>query len=215
MDGNRAYDILMGTKLIAISRGLYGEQLFAAAKALFRGGVRAIEVTFEQDKPVGQTADCIGQLADIFGEDACIGAGTVLTLEQLKAAHSAGASFIISPNTDPDIIEQTRGLGPVSIPGAMTPTEIAFAYSLGADIVKVFPAGALGIDYFKAVRAPLRHIPMAAVAGINESNIKSFQKAGAVAFGISNGLFIREAIMNGQYAEITDAARRFKSILEQ
>ncbi len=209
MNADRAFDIIISTKIIAISRGLYGEDLMMAAKALFKGGVRAFEIAFEHDKPVGQMAESIGKLADMFGADACVGAGTILTLNQLEVAYHAGASFIISPNVNPEIIEETVRLGLISVPGAMTPTEIEYAYGLGADIVKVFPAGVLGIDYFKAVRAPLSHIPMAAVAGITAENIGAFNSAGASAFGISSSLFVKDAIRSKRFDILTATAEEF------
>lgn len=200
---------IIGSRIIAISRGNYGEDLIFAARALYEGGVRAFEVTFEQDKPEALTADSIAQLAESLPDDAVIGAGTVMNAEQVRIAHEAGASFIISPNTCREVIETTKRLGMVSIPGAMTPTEIAEAYSLGADIVKLFPAGVLGIEYFKAVRAPLKHIPLAAVAGITAENIKAFSDAGAAAYGISSSLFIKKAIKDRDAEAIKKAAEAF------
>ena len=200
---------IIGSRIIAISRGNYGEDLIFAACALYEGGVRAFEVTFEQDKPEALTADSIAQLAESLPDDAVIGAGTVMNAEQVRIAHEAGASFIISPNTCREVIETTKRLGMVSIPGAMTPTEIAEAYSLGADIVKLFPAGVLGIEYFKAVRAPLKHIPLAAVAGITAENIKAFSDAGAAAYGISSSLFIKKAIKDRDAEAIKKAAEAF------
>lgn len=194
-------------KLIAISRGSYGEPLINAALALYRGGVRVIEVTFEHDKPRKTTARAISELIAALPADAAVGAGTVLDAEDVQAACDAGASFIISPNTDADVIRQTKLLSMVSIPGAMTPTEIVSAYELGADIVKLFPAGILGVEYFNAVRAPVPHIPLAAVAGITAENIGLFARAGAAAFGVSSSLFNKKSILCGDFASIEEAAR--------
>ena len=205
---------ICSSKIIAIARGIYGDELTEASRALYAGGVRAFEVTFEQNEPLVRTADAIVRLTESLPSDAVIGAGTVLTSEQVDAAHFAGARFIISPDTDPNVIGRTKELSMVSIPGAMTPTEIVSAYSFGADIVKVFPAGVLGIEYFKAVKAPLKHIPLAAVAGVTVSNIKAFYEAGAVAFGISSSLYLRDAIKNGEYQLITQAAEAFYSAIK-
>lgn len=199
-------DTILSSEIIAISRGFYGEALIRAALALYEGGVRAFEVTFEQDKDIGRTAEAIVRLTESLPAGCVIGAGTVMNREQAELAEKAGASFIISPNTDENVIRRTKELGLVSIPGAMTPTEIAFAYSCGADIVKVFPAGVLGVEYFKAVCAPLKHIPMAAVAGVDASNIRAFRNAGAKAFGISSTLFKKDAILNSRFSELTEAA---------
>ena len=207
--------IIKSSKIIAIARGIYGEDLLEASLALYNGGVRAFEVTFEQDKALVRTTDAIAQLSEKLPDNAAVGAGTVMDCEQVEIAHNAGAGFIISPNTDPAVIERTKRLGMVSIPGAMTPTEIAYAYCRGADIVKVFPAGVLGIEYFKAVKAPLKHIALAAVAGITTSNIKEFYDAGAIAFGISSSLYHKEAIIKKDFAKVTDAARAFYDTLKE
>ncbi|MBR3382148.1 MAG: bifunctional 4-hydroxy-2-oxoglutarate aldolase/2-dehydro-3-deoxy-phosphogluconate aldolase [Clostridia bacterium] len=201
------------SKIIAISRGFYGEELIKAASALYDGGIRAFEVTFEQDKIVGRssealarTCDAIIRLSETLPEDAVIGAGTVMDVEQVRLAHDAGAGFIISPNTDDSVIEKTKHLGMVSIPGAMTPTEIVHAHSCGADIVKLFPAGVLGPEYFKAIKAPLAHIAIAAVAGIDKRNIALFERAGAAAYGVSSTLFIPSAIRAGDFRRLTGSA---------
>ncbi|MBO4563388.1 MAG: bifunctional 4-hydroxy-2-oxoglutarate aldolase/2-dehydro-3-deoxy-phosphogluconate aldolase [Clostridia bacterium] len=202
------------SKLIAIARGIGADDLIPASLALYEGGVRAFEVTFEQDKPIETTVNCISKLIGALPSDTAVGAGTVMDTEQVRAAYKAGASFIISPNTDKAVIEEAKELRLVSIPGAMTPTEISAAYSFGADIVKVFPAGILGAEYFKAVRAPLSHIPMAAVAAVTTENIRAFADAGAAAFGISSSLYIKDAIESKDMERIKNAAAEFYLALE-
>ena len=196
------------TKIIAISRGFSSEELIPASLALYNGGIRAFEVTFEQGKD-----PLLARLVKALPEGCSVGAGTVLNAEQVRLARDSGAGFIISPNTDRSVIEETKRLGLISIPGAMTPSEIVSAYSFGADIVKIFPAGILGINYFKAIRAPLEHIPMAAVAGITPDNIADFSKAGAVAFGISSGIYNREAVMTHNAEMLESLAEAFISKL--
>ena len=210
-----ALEMIGNTKLIAIARGIYGSDLILSSKALYDGGVRAFEVTFVQSedpeaarKNALLTAESISALKNAL-PGAAVGAGTVMTAEQAETAFGAGAGFIISPNTDEAVIKRTKALGMVSIPGAMTPTEIVTAYELGADIVKVFPAGVLGVEYFKAVRAPLSHIPLAAVAGITKDNIALFERAGAAAYGISSSLYIKDAIREGNFDRIRRAAEEF------
>ena len=205
--------IIKESKLIAIARGLYGSKLIEASLALYRGGVRAFEVTFEQDKSIGLTTDAISRLTENLPADAVIGAGTVLSRSQVDEARNAGARFIISPNTDKAVIELTKQSGMVSIPGAMTPTEIVNAHTYGADIVKLFPAGVLGLEYFKALRAPLAHIPLAAVAGITINNIRDFYNAGAVAFGISSTLYNKKSIAESDYNALIKTAQRFYEAL--
>ena len=206
-------ETIKDSKIIAIARGVYGEELLSASLALYEGGVRAFEVTFTEDVPRDRIAGCIAQLNDGLPDDCTVGAGTVLSPEEVRIAYDAGARLIVSPNTSRGVIEETKRLGMLSIPGAMTPTEIVFAHDCGADIVKLFPAGALGLEYFKAVRAPLKHIPLAAVAGITPENIGGFYRAGAAAFGISSSLYLKKAIGEGRYGQITEAARKFYKAL--
>lgn len=214
MEPKTVLNTIKDSRIIAIARGIYGEDLLFAAKALYEGGIRVFEVTFEQDKTPLNTLCGIARLAEEMPSDCTIGAGTVMNAGQVLQAKEAGASFIISPNTDREVIEKTKELSMVSIPGAMTPTEICEAYSYGADIVKVFPAGILGVEYFKAVRAPLAHIPLAAVAGITLDNIRAFYKAGAVAFGISSSLFVKKAVEERNAELIKNNASAFFKAME-
>ena len=202
---------IIENRIIAIARGFGPEELIPASKALYDGGVRVFEVAFEHGKDLVRTADAIGLLAESLPSGCAVGAGTVLSPEEVRLAGSHGASFIISPNTDKEVIAATKRLGLISIPGAMTPSEIVAAHSYGADIVKVFPAGMLGIEYFKAIRAPLSHIPMAAVAGVTLDNISAFRSAGAIAFGISSSLYNAEAVRSGDYEKLRALAEAFVS----
>lgn len=206
---NKTIDHILENGIIAIARGIYGEALIRAVGALADGGVRAVEVTFEQHLIGDDTFRSIIELNREFRGEVSIGAGTVMTLEQLKLAYGAGAEYIVSPNTNETIIRETKRLGMVSIPGAMTPTEIANAASFGADIVKVFPAGSLGPEYFAAIKTPLSHIKCAAVGGITLNNIASFRKGGACAFGISSSLFDKKLIESGELDTITKIASEF------
>ena len=137
------------------------------------------------------------------------GAGTVTTLEMLNLAKEAGAQFIVSPNTDEAIIRATVEKGMVSMPGALTPSEIVNAHNYGADFVKIFPVGNLGAEYIKAVRAPLNHIKLLAVGGVNEKNIGNFIKNGASSAGVGGNLVNKEWIANGEFDKITNLAKEF------
>lgn len=199
---------ILNTGIVAIARGFYGDKLMLAVKAMYRAGIRAFEVTFEQGRDMNRTGEAISMLKAEL-PDAAIGAGTVLTVQQLDCANNAGASYIVSPNTDAEIIKKTKALGLVSMPGAMTPTEIVSACNAGADIVKLFPAGELGVGYFKAVATPLAGVRLAAVAGITLDNIASFRKSGACAFGISSGLFCKKLIAEDDFGEIERIAGEY------
>ncbi len=130
-----------------------------------------------------------------------------MTEEQVHLAHESGAEFIISPDTSREIIELTRALGMVSMPGAFTPTEAANAHRWGADFVKLFPNSEVKISYLKALAAPLSHIRFLAVGGVNEGNIADYLRAGAVGFGIASGIVSRALVDEGKWDEIEGRAR--------
>lgn len=201
-------------KIITICRKVYGEDLYRLTAALNAGGVKLMEVTFDQADPdcVEKTAGCIRELNQRFGSEMKFGAGTVLTVEQVRAAAEAGAQFIISPNTDPEVIRETKRLGLVSIPGAMTPTEIMAAHNLGADIVKLFPAGSLGFAYIKDILAPISHVKLCATGGVTEENWEQYLKLGFAGAGISSRLCDKKCIAAGDFGEITRRARAFTEL---
>lgn len=203
-------------KIIVIVRRTYGDQLLKLARALYEGGIRLMEVTFDQSDPtcLTKTADAIRMLSENF-TDMYFGAGTVLNRDQVDAAVHAGASFIISPNTNPDVIRYTKELGLISIPGAMTPSEILAAHDAGADIVKLFPAIDLGLAYVKNIRGPISHVKLLATAGVNEENFGDFLKAGYIGAGISGRLTDKAVLMSGQFSELTSRAQAFCRIAEE
>lgn len=196
-------------KLIAIVRGVEREKCLKVAQALYDGGVRLMEVTYDQKEPDSwkTTAETIGELVRIFQGKMMVGAGTVTTPELVELTHSVGGLFVVSPTTNVSVIRRTRELGMVSMPGAMTPSEIMTAHHAGADIVKLFPAGELGSGYLKAVCAPISHVKMIAFGGINEKNIKEFLNAGAIGVGVSGKLFNHAWIEAGEYYRITESAK--------
>lgn len=209
-------ELLEQKKIVVIVRKIYGNPLKNLAEALIEGGIRFLEVTFDQaDKDcVKKTQEAISQLKGICGQEVFIGAGTVLTEDQVMAAHAANAQFIISPNTDYDVIHRTKQLGLLSIPGAMTPSEILSAHKFGADFVKIFPANDLGLRYIKNIKAPISHVKMVATAGVNEENFAEYLKAGYVGAGISGRLTEKALIEDGNFSEITKRARVFCNIAE-
>lgn len=195
-------------KIIAIIRGMEPDICVKLAEAFYAGGINMIEVTFNQAKPdeFYKTAEAIRAIREKFQGKVLAGAGTVITLEQLQMAADAGAQYIISPSVDVEIIKKTVELGLVSMPGAMTPSEIVSAYNAGASFVKVFPIGDLGASYLKALKAPLSHIPLLAVGGVNPDNIADFMKAGAVGAGVGGNLTNKNWIAAGEYDKITEVA---------
>ena len=206
---NAALTALTSTRVVAILRSVQVEDIRPLARALYDGGIRLIEVTFRQDAPDSweNTARAIADLQSQYAGKLHIGAGTVLTLEQLRLAAEAGAEFILSPNADQRIVEATRAEGLLSIPGALTPSEIASAWEWGANIVKLFPAEPLGAEYLRAVRAPLKHIPLMAVGGIGEQNAGRYIAAGACCVGVGGSLTNPQWIREGAFARITAVAQ--------
>ena len=198
-------------KLIVIVRGVYGEDCVKLAEALYKGGVRMMEITFDHSKPelLSRTSDTIRLVGERMGDKMAVGAGTVTTMETLELAKEAGAQFIISPDINESIIRATVAGGMVSMPGAMTATEVLSAYSYGADFVKLFPIGNLGPGYLKAISAPINYVPLLAVGGVNEKNIREFLDAGAVGAGVGGNLVNKEWIAAGEFDKITELARKF------
>ena len=206
---------ILDKKAIAIVRGYTPEEVLNLAKALYAGGVELLEVTFDQKSMDARqaTVETLKLLNQQMGDRMCFGTGTVTTVEMVRQTFEAGGKFVISPDMDPDVIRATRELGLVSIPGALTPTEIKQAYKYGADFVKVFPVNFMGPAYIKAVAAPLSHIRMLAVGGVDGSNVQDYLAAGAVGAGVASCLFKKEWIKAGQWDKITEAAKTFTALL--
>ena len=198
-------------KLVAICRGVESKDIPALCDALLKGGIHLVEITFDHSSKDGfsNTLKCINTINDNYQGMLIVGAGTVLSVEEVSAAAEAGATYIISPNTDPDVIRNTKDLGLVSIPGAMTPTEAETAVKAGADLVKLFPAAALGTEYFKSIMSPLKHIRFVPTGGITPENMKEFLELGAVGFGIGGNLINAKQVKDGRFDLIEAVARAF------
>ncbi len=208
---------ILAGKIVAIVRGIPSSKIVGLATALEKGGVNCIEVTFDQssEEKAKDTLVSIAAIKAALGDRVCVGAGTVMTVEQVNQAVDAGAEYMISPNVDEAVIRETKRLGKVSIPGAMTPTEAAFAHRCGADIVKMFPAGILGTDYIKALKGPLKHIPLTAVGNVNVENCADFIKAGAVGVGVGGSLVSAKLVDEGKFDEITATAKAYVAALNR
>ncbi len=204
-------------QLIVIVRGVKKEQLIPMAEALWRGGIRLLEITYSANGSVSdeETAEHIQMLAKHFEGRMYIGAGTVLTQRQVELTHAAGGTFIISPDTYTPVIQKTKELGLVSIPGALTPSEITAAHRAGADFVKLFPVTSLGSAYVKAVRAPLSHIPLLAVGGVNESNMEEYLRAGIAGFGVGSNITNKQMLLEENYEGIEALAKSYTAVIKQ
>ncbi len=202
---------ILDEKLIVIVRGLEKEKMIPLAEAMYEGGIRLIEVTYAANGSVPDevTAECIRSIHEHFEGKMLVGAGTVLTPKQVEMTKAAGGSFIISPNVKKEVIEKTRELGMVSMPGALTPTEIEDAHELGADFVKLFPVSTFGPEYVKAVKAPLSHIRLLAVGGVDHNNLKDYLKVGVCGFGMASNIVDKKMVAEGNYAGITELAKQY------
>ena len=203
-------------KLIVIVRGVEREKLLPLTKAMYEGGVRFLELTYIADGAVydEQSAENIKMLVEHFGKKMYFGAGTVITEKQVELTKQAGGSFIISPSVDVDVIKKTKELHMISMPGAITPSEIQTAHKAGADFIKLFPVSNFGISYIKAIKAPLSHVKFMAVGGIDEDNINDYAKIGVTGFGIGSNIVDKKLIDNNDYAKITELAKRYIEIIK-
>lgn len=211
MKNNEIVKELEQEKIIVIIRGADKEKLIPLVDALCEGGIGFAEVTFSADGSVSdeQTAAEIKSLADKFKGKMRIGAGTVLTKRQVKLAKAAGAEFIVSPDVNPEVIKATKKAGMVSIPGALTPTEVRMAARFGADFVKLFPVTAFGPDYLKTLSAPLSDVKFLAVGGISLEDIPTYLSAGATGFGIGGAIAPKKLLNADDFDGITEIAKRF------
>ena len=203
-------------KLIVIVRGIEREKLIPLAEAMYEGGVRLLEVTYSANGAVSDedTAENIRMLCEHFGDRMYIGAGTVITPRQVKLTKEAGGQFIISQDTYNKVIKKKRKLDMVSMPGALTATEIQAAHRAGADFVKMFPITNMGPDYVKAVKAPLSHIRLLAVGGVDQNNMKDYLKAGVCGFGVGSNIINKKMLAEEDYAGITALAKEYVAVVK-
>jgi 2-dehydro-3-deoxyphosphogluconate aldolase/(4S)-4-hydroxy-2-oxoglutarate aldolase len=192
--------------LLAILRAPSPELALRAARAIHAGGIRLIEVTMT----VPNALRVLEELGTVLGDEVVLGAGTVLDAETARVCVSAGARFIVSPAFDPATVETVRTLEAVSIPGALTPTEIVTAARAGADCFKLFPCSAVGgPGYLKALRGPLPDIKLVATGGVHLENVVAYLEAGATAVGLGAGLIDWGRLEREGDQSVVGQARRF------
>lgn len=192
------------TRIVAIVRGVEEKHIVSVAEALLQGGVTVMEVTLNTPGALRM----IEQLQHKFGNDMYIGAGTVLDLDDAERAVDAGASFLVTPNMDEEVIRWSKQQNIPIFPGALTPTEIVKAWKAGATAVKIFPSASLGLAYIKELMGPLNHIPMMAVGGVTEENIREFLQMGCYGLGIGGSLINLKEIQAGNFRWITEKAAK-------
>ena len=189
--------------VVAVIRMQKADQLRAVIDALLEGGVRALELTMTVPGAIG----LIEELAKDLPGEFQLGAGTVLDPETARQVILAGAKYIVAPTLNLDVITMCHRYDVAIMPGCFTPTEILTAWQAGADLIKVFPATALGPAYFKDVRAPLPQVRLMPTGGVTMENAGEWIKAGAVAIGVGSALVDTKAIAAGNFAQITKNAK--------
>lgn len=198
--------------IVAVIRAKSGELLSDVAEALLAGGVEVMEVTFT----VPGALKVLEKVADRVGDRTLLGAGTVLDTETARAAILAGAEFIVSPSTNVDVIQLCRRYDKAVMPGALTPTEVVTAWEAGADIVKVFPADAVGgASYLKALKGPLPQVNLMPTGGVTLETAAGFLKAGACSLGIGGALVESKAVEAGDLARIEALAKQYVEIVRE
>jgi 2-dehydro-3-deoxyphosphogluconate aldolase/(4S)-4-hydroxy-2-oxoglutarate aldolase len=204
--------LIYDTGLIPIIRVESADIAFKVADAFLDGEINIIEVTMS----VPGAIDVVQQLVEKFGEKVLIGTGTVVDGKMAEEVIKAGSEFIVSPNYSRDLIETAIKHNKPIIPGALTPTEIYDAYSLGADAVKVFPCGTVGgAAYLKAIRGPLPQIPLVPTGGVNLETAGAMLEAGAYALGVGGAITDKKAIKEGKFEVITENVRKFLDIVKK
>jgi 2-dehydro-3-deoxyphosphogluconate aldolase/(4S)-4-hydroxy-2-oxoglutarate aldolase len=194
---------------VAVVRLNDASRLRAVVEALAEGDVRAIEVTMTMPGAL----DGLSALSGAYGEHISLGAGSVLDEETARLAILAGARFVVGPTFCAGMVTTCHRYDVAAVPGAYTPTEILTAWEAGADLVKVFPAGGLGPDYLRDLRAPMPHLRLLPTGGVTADNAAAFLQAGAVAVGVGGALVERDAVARGDYGRITQQARRLSGAI--
>jgi 2-dehydro-3-deoxyphosphogluconate aldolase/(4S)-4-hydroxy-2-oxoglutarate aldolase len=180
MNPETAYSMIEKSGVMAGMRGAFVPDVaLSVANVLMECDINIFELTMNSDQPL----EAMQAIKREFGADACVGMGTVLDLDTAKRALDAGADFVVAPSFNRDVVLHVQASGVLAIPGVMTPTECVDAWALGAKLLKLFPAGSLGLDYFKALRGPLAHMKFLCNGGINDVTTRDFIKAGAVGCG--------------------------------
>ena len=208
---NETLRIIREVGVVPVVRAESKEEALKIVQAILAGGVNILEITMT----VPGAIQVMERLADEFGDKVLLGAGTVLDAETGRAAILAGAEFVVSPSTDLSLIQLCRRYSKPVMPGALTPTEVVYAWQSGADIVKIFPCGNVGGPaYIRALRGPLPHIEMIPTGGVDLSTTADFIKAGAVAVCVGSALVDKKAVKAGKLEVLTQNASKFVELVK-
>jgi 2-dehydro-3-deoxyphosphogluconate aldolase / (4S)-4-hydroxy-2-oxoglutarate aldolase len=206
MNAQEILAFIVETGIIPIVRTSSAETAIRSVEAIYKGGIRAVEITMT----VPGAIRALEKVADRFGSQLVLGAGTVLDPETARACMLAGAEFFVTPALRPSTIEMVKRYSKVICPGALTPTEVLTAWEAGADLVKIFPCGNVGgPKYIKALKGPLPHIEMVPTGGVNLETAGDFLKAGACAVAVGSELVDGKSAKEGRFDVIEDRARQY------
>ena len=197
--------------VVAVIRLQDGLKLRAVVNALARGGITALEITMT----VPRAIELIAEIAPSLPPGFLLGAGTVVDPDTARAAVKAGARYVVSPVFRPAVVEAAHAAGAAAMPGCFSPTEILAAWDAGADVVKVFPATALGPAYFKDLKGPMPQVRLMPTGGVSLENAAEWIRAGAVAVGVGGALVDPKLVAADDFAGITERARRFVERVRQ
>ncbi len=211
MDSARVIELVGTSRIIAIMRGDYRGAEVEIVAALAESGIRAVEITMNSPGAL----KAIRAMADRFGEEVATGAGTVMTVAQVAAVADAGASFVVSPNRDVQVIERTKLLGLGSFPGCFTPSEIVEAISAGADAVKLFPARVIPPALLADLRAPLGNVRMIPTGAIDTARASEYLASGAWALGIGSALVGGDVMETGGLQRLARKASEFVAAVQR
>jgi 2-dehydro-3-deoxyphosphogluconate aldolase/(4S)-4-hydroxy-2-oxoglutarate aldolase len=204
--------ILERVGLIPVLRARNARQAHAVVQAMLAGGVSVVEVTMT----VPGAVNLLAELKREYASQLLLGSGTVTTGDQAKATIEAGAEFVVSPSFHPAVVAVTKAHNKVSIPGALTPTEVITAWNEGADYVKIFPCSAMGgASYLRSLLAPFPHLKLIPTGGVTHHSAAGFLEAGARALGVGSDLVNLAAIDKGRPEVITAAARIYLKIIAE
>lgn len=205
MDKQQTLNRIEELGLLAVIRGPSAEATIKVVDALIKGGVTGIEITYTTPNAL----DVMRQLAEKYGDDITLGAGTCVTPEQAQEAAEAGATFLVSPHIDPELAEAMVGTGLPTMMGALTPSEVMQGLRLGTDVVKLFPGSLGGPKYMKALKGPYPNLKIMPTGGVSKDNLGEWFAAGALAVGAGSALCPKDWIAAERYDDITDRASEF------
>ncbi|PJF22236.1 MAG: 2-dehydro-3-deoxyphosphogluconate aldolase [Phototrophicales bacterium] len=202
----QTYDLIVSTRIVAGLRGHFTPEVaIKTVSTLLDYGVQVFEFTMNSTQPI----TAMQAVKREFGEAVCVGMGTVLDVEAARRVLDAGAQFVVSPAFQPDVVETVMKANVLIAPGVITPTEAVLAWEMGVKMLKLFPIGSLGVDYFKAVFAPLNHMKFMCNGGMNAENAAQFIQAGAVACGMAGWLtgdgYMDQALMRRRAEQLVQA----------